>query len=384
LKMTSTYQRFLFMLSLMEILNCIFLFFHQLVLPHSPDFYWAGGNSKTCSMAGFFLHFGSLAVAMYSCYLSVYFYFSIQSSPKRQKQPEDIIGLWEWIAHLSCFMLPGGIAVAAAATNNINVAEGLELCVIQSYECMVEKSSGVECVPVGNGWELPKATNSLLWAYVASIIAAAAAGLAATFMVYCKVKGTITKGGDNGAEVALGDEMKQRLKAVATQAILYNGVFINSLLWPMLAVVIPSTSKAPVFALQFLAFLIYPLQGFMNCIIYIRPRFQMLRAMYPDDSVMVVCRVSMSKAGDPDEIEEVRERIYGDAYEMPSVASSVHSLASDMPNEVEVTYDPDKQWSTTSVVSATKDDDSLDPEADQKKEEKEETEGDEEQDEKSG
>ena len=87
----------------------------------------------------------------------------------------------------------------------------------------------------------------------------------------------------------------------------------------------------------------------------------MLRTMYPNDSVAVVFRVSMSKAGDPDEIEEVRERIYGDAYEQPSAASSVHSLASDMPNEV--TFDPNKALSTASLVSVPGDDDDMDPEA---------------------
>lgn len=357
LKMTSTYQRFLFMLSMVDILNSTFLIFHQLVLPDSPDFYWAVGSSKTCTMAGFFLHFGTQAVAMYSCYLAVYFYFSIQSSPKRQKQPEDVIGLWEWCAHLSCLVLPGGIAVAAAATNNVDVAEGLGLCVIQSYDCMKSEAEEVDCMPVGDGWALPKDTNSLRWAYVASMIAAACVGITATALVYCRVQNTLTKGGDNG----LGDEMKQRLRAVATQAILYTGVFVNTIVWPVLAVIVPSDSEAPVFILQLLAFLIYPLQGVLNCFIYIRPRFQMLRAMYPDDSVMVVFRVSMSKAGDPDEIEEVRERIYGDAYEMPSVVSSEHSLASDMPNEV--TFDPSEPVSSTSLVSVPNDDDSMDPEA---------------------
>jgi hypothetical protein len=374
LKMTSTYQRFLFMLSLADILNSVFLLFHQLVLPSSPDFYWAVGNNKTCSMAGFFLHFGSLSVAMYSCYLSMYFYLSIQSSPKRQKQPEDIIGSWEWCAHLSCFLIPGGIAVAAAVTDNLDVAEGLGLCVIQSYDCEDGTTDEVDCVPSGNnGWALPKDTNALRWAYVAGMIAAASFAILATALVYFKVQGTLTQRGDSGADGgALPDEMKQRLRAVATQAILYTGVFVNTLIWPVLAIAIPTDTKAPVYFLQFLAFLLYPLQGVFNCFIYIRPRYQMLSAMYPDDSMMVVFRVSMSKAGDPDEIEEVRERVYGDDYQPPSVASSEHSLASDMP--AEVAFDPSKPLSRHSLVSVPADDDDMDPEAVPKDDEEEEEE----------
>ena len=50
LKMTSTYQRFLFMLSLVIIVNSIFLLFHQLMIPESPDYLWAFGISETCTI----------------------------------------------------------------------------------------------------------------------------------------------------------------------------------------------------------------------------------------------------------------------------------------------------------------------------------------------
>ena len=90
----------------------------------------------------------------------------------------------------------------------------------------------------------------------------------------------------------------------------------------------------------------------------------MLTVMYPEDSALVVFRVSMSKAGDPEEIEEVRERIYGDAYEMPSVGSSDQSIASDIP--LEVSFDPNQPASDLSLVSTPDDNDDMDPEADAK------------------
>jgi hypothetical protein len=76
--------------------------------------------------------------------------------------------------------------------------------------------------------------------------------------------------------------------------------------------------------------------------------------------MIVVARVSLSKAGDPDEIEEVRERIYGDRYEPPSIESSVHSLASGLPHEV--SFDPTSPQSKTSLVSVPADDDEMDHE----------------------
>lgn len=361
LKMTSTYQRFLFMLSLMDILSSLFLMFHQLILPKSEAFYWAFGSQKSCTMAGFFLHFGTLAVAMYSSFLSLYFYFSIQFSSKREKQPEDVIGYWEWGAHACALLLPGGVAVAAAATGNIDVAEGLGLCAIESFECARGEIDESACVSTGNDeWSIPQDTQALRWSYFASMIASIVASVISTLLVSGKVRSTL-RSDDNG----LTEEVKQRLRAVATQAVLYTGVFLNTLIWPILAIIIPTDTKAPVYFLHLLAFFFYPLQGVFNCLIYIRPRYQMLRTMYPDDSIIVVARVSLSKAGDPDEIEEVRERIYGDSYEPPSVESSVHSLASGLPNEV--AFNPDSPLSKTSLVSVPADDDDMDPEASPRK-----------------
>jgi hypothetical protein len=213
-----------------------------------------------------------------------------------------------------------------------------------------------DCVPSGNsGWSIPKGTNALRWAYVTAIVAAAAASLFSTLLVYRKVRETLY-----GDDAGLPEDMKQRLGAVATQAVLYTGVFLNSLIWPVLALVVSTDDNSPVYFLHLLAFLMYPLQGAFICFIYIRPRYQMLRAMYPDDSMIVVARVSLSKAGDPDEIEEVRERIYGDRYEPPSIESSVHSLASGLPHEV--SFDPTSPQSKTSLVSVPADDDEMDHE----------------------
>lgn len=367
LKLTSTYQRFLLMLSFSDLLNSLFLIFHQLVLPESPAFPWAFGTMKTCKMVGFFAHYGSLSAAMLSCYLGVYFHCSIQSSPKRLKQPEDIIGIWEWIAHLTALLIPAALASSMLATDSIAVSEKTGLCLARNYACEGTNDNGGSCV---TGSDVSSDTI-LGWVHTSLICLASLVGIASTISVYCRVRSTITRGSQHNFDGSLNDEVKQRLRAVATQSILYTSVFVNTFFWPTIGTLLPLVAPdTHPFALQVIAFIFFPLQGALNCLIYIRPRYQMLRAMYPEDSFQVVLRVSMSKAGDPDEIEEVRERIYGDNYEMPSVDSSEHSLASDIP--VEVSFDPNKPLSATSLVSAPKDDDDMDPEVNTQKESLEE------------
>lgn len=48
----------------------------------------------------------------------------------------------------------------------------------------------------------------------------------------------------------------------------------------------------------------------------------MLQIMYPQDPFVVVLRVAMSKAGDPGEIEMVREIIYGSEYSGSAAAGA--------------------------------------------------------------
>jgi len=89
---------------------------------------------------------------------------------------------------------------------------------------------------------------------------------------------------------------------------------LASFVWFIALIFIPANNENLLYAFQLLTALFYPMLGVLNCIIYIRPRVQMLQIMYPQDPFVVVLRVAMSKAGDPDAIEVIREKIYGSEY----------------------------------------------------------------------
>ena len=341
MKLSSTYQRFLFMLSLTDIINSLFLLLHPFLIPKEDQYHWAGGSQKTCTFVGFFFVFGALSVSIYSCWLAVYFYYSIQSSPKREKEPEDFIDCPERLAHLFGWIAPIGLGAAAAGTGSIDLDPGFDFCMISSEE------------------------DVLSYVFQGLILLFTLLAIMATVSIHMKVKSTIKKGkepDDDANSITL--ETSQRLTAVSSQAVLYTATYIMCFIWPAIAITISPSSANAYFALQFLAYAIYPLQGVMNCSIYLRPRYSMLRQMYPRDSALVVFRMAASKAGDPEEIEEVRAVIYGSDYESPSEGSSEHSLASDLPSEV--AFDPEKRPSITSMVSAPEDHDDPpeeDPEA---------------------
>jgi hypothetical protein len=341
LRFGSTYQRYLCIMSIASILNSTFLTLHPFMIPNGPDYPWAVGGEAACKMAGFLFTFGALMVSFYNAVLSIYFYYSIKISPKMQKEPEDVVGWPETFSHLICWLVPAGLAAAAVGTNNINFDDGPDMCIISGDETSADILGYVFAGLVG-------------LAVLVSVVV--------TGIVHSSVAGTLKRGREYGTDAIVDDETRQRLEAVASQAVLYTAAFVNSIVWPLVLAVLPPDSNATMYyVFQLLAYLMYPLLGVLNCCIYIRPRFQMLNVMYPDDSVFVVSRVALSMAGDPEEIENVRAYIYGDDYECPSrVDSEDMSANSSMPQEV--AFDLNRPMSITSMVSCP--DDSEQPHSD--------------------
>jgi hypothetical protein len=330
MKLSSTYQRFLFMLSLSDILNSLFLLLHPFLVPKDSSYYWAVGNESTCTVMGFFFIFGALLVSLYSCFLAVYFLFSIQSSSKNQKEPEDVIGCHERLTHTSCWAIPIAVGATAAGMKSLGFDAGIDLCVITSDQ------------------------EIMVYVFQALVLLAAFVNIVATMAISLNVRATINNGKEPGFDAgSISDETVQRLRAVSSQAVLYTLAYLFSFTWAAVALTISTSSSNAYYSLQFLAYFLYPIQGVLNCCIYLRPRYQMLNVMYPNDSYFVVFRMAASKAGDPEEIENVRARIYGSDYESPSEASSQHSLDSDMPAEVQ--FDKDRPLSVTSLVSCPDD-----------------------------
>lgn len=349
LKLQSTYQRFLFMLATANALNSIFLLWHPILIPRDPAHSWSIGNESSCIAVGFFLMFGSLSVCLYYSCLSLYFFFSIRTDTKGPIMPEDVIGPTEFAAHIICWLLPITLASFAAGTQSIGFDHETELCLPQR-PC--SDTSAADCTKgTLTGEYVTYESDVIMMTFQGIIFVGSLLALTCTVLIGIKSwKVGRRTGNDQDAEIS--EPIKQRIQAVSKQSLLYALVYFNSFIW--LFVVLAKFGNAEsntYYAFQFLAFSFYPLQGTMYCIVYIRPRYEMLRVMYPEDPTSVVLRVSLSTAGDPDEIEHVRAAILGDAYVPPlSVASSsTPSRDSDLPETIQ--FDPSCQVSVGSAVS---------------------------------
>ncbi|KAG7367146.1 hypothetical protein IV203_029816 [Nitzschia inconspicua] len=340
-KLGSTYQRFLCILSTAIVINAVFLFLHPILVPNG-DTDWSVGNDKTCSVMGFFWVFGALLVSFYHNALALYFYCSIRDNddsstttctenngkkkpPKRRpKNPEDVIGATEMIVNAFCWIIPAVIAGAGAAMKSYSFDPKVDMCVLYQA-CDPEEEDN--CFPLGydsvNRYGTATSVtlgNTFHWILVAS----ACISVLVMVKIKVQVRQATTKSRKKlqqqtreEMDLQAADEEQQiiqKLEAVSTQCVLYTLSYLNSYVWFIALIFIPANNVYLLYSFQLVAAILYPSLGIFNCIIYIRPRVQMLQIMYPQDPFVVVVRVAMSKAGDPDEIELVREIIYGSEY----------------------------------------------------------------------
>lgn len=333
-KLGSTYQRFLFMLSTAIVINAIFLFLHPLLVPQGATA-WGIGNDATCSMVGFFWVFGALMVSFYHNALALYFNFSIYgnddnndsgNSNNKQRKPEDVVGCTEIMVNVTCWLVPAAIAAAGAALGSINFDPKLDMCVLYQ-ECDPEETNDGSCVLIAYDSLNRYGTSAsviLQKTFQWILVASASLSLLILVNIQCQVRRAM-KTSRMAAQQFARDEMDldgadeqqqiiQKLAAVSAQCILYTLSYLNSYVWFIILLFIPANNPNLLYAFQVIVAVLYPILGLFNCIIYIRPRVQMLQIMYPQDPFVVVVRVAMSKAGDPEEIEIVREIIYGSEY----------------------------------------------------------------------
>jgi len=377
-KLDSTYQRYIFMLNIALLVNSVFLGLHPLLAPKNVDgdntnggAYWSIGNSASCTTVGFFLIFGSIMVSMYHTSIALYFYFSVETiqgdynsrSRKKNKKKNDAnnerrltttsgsdsaasaessaesstesstVGTngskTEIIANMVCLFFPAVFAGTAATLDSFRFNPMVDLCALHGSYGMYDDTKWLVMLNIFQ-WIL--LTSGVVTLLITTIV---------RFRVGCFQKKEYE--GDNCAATSdnkehsnasgnsLGDPdgvaddferqiIGQKLNAISAQCLFYTVSYFCSYVWFIALTFISGNGgedSGILYAFQTMTVIFYPLLGVFNCAIYIRPRVQMLQIMYPEDSYIAVLRVAMSKAGDPEEIEEVRAQIFGSDYYGP-------------------------------------------------------------------
>ena len=242
---------------------------------------WARGNRTTCSVAGFLILFGQLYTAHWNFLLAFYFLLSIRYGINVQVQ------------------VPTWIRIGSAV-----VAIGLPLVVCgyiawkQSYGfAMLTYSCNVGRYPTGC---IPNETcesgnDSLLYSSICAtiLLALGVAGCVCTLLVYCTIRQRIMANRSYSFTRDLTTVQCKLVRQSGWQAVFYYLAYLNSSIWPMVAVVVGSqmigdapfdfeTNRSPTAIMILFCFASFlPLQGFLNAIIFLRPHYTQWRELNP-------------------------------------------------------------------------------------------------------
>lgn len=299
--MQKTYQQLLFGLSAADIVASLACFSSFFLQPRgTTDAPWAFGSKETCAASGFVLVLSSTAAVIYNCFLSIHFWRTIQgSSPQTSSSTTENDGRFLICTHCTAAAIPLILSFVGVVTNSFSPLPFVGICYYyEEYPVGCDKDEEVRCEH--------KQLASMLgqirvgFAFFTSLISCSC-----TLAIYLKVRSTTVKS-RHRFDGSLSAAAERRLRSVAIQSLFYTGIYINTFLWPVIGAMVVSFEDDAVerrgepglFALQWALWFFLPLQGALNFLVYIRPRYMAWRNHLPDEPFSVVLKQALS-ADDP-------------------------------------------------------------------------------------
>jgi hypothetical protein len=122
--------------------------------------------------------------------------------------------------------------------------------------------------------------------------------------VYNTVRKRIKSSANHSFQGAPTESMSLRLQEVSWQAVLYSLVYFNSFVWPTLLTILSIVSSSDkdeagsnetqpkaMILLEYLCWTFFPLQGFLNFLVFSRPDLQRWRNLHPKGSILWAFRM---------------------------------------------------------------------------------------------
>lgn len=243
------------------------------------------GNHASCSAAGFLFMTCLGGGSCYNAGLSVYYLLVVRYGWKERDFPRKI----ELGGHVLAFSYPLALNIAALATQSINPAAIINnVCTYAGtpYGCGLTDTCERGDIPTMRKTLLLLAAWVLLWSVLSFVCAV---------LVWDKVRGVIQRSASHRFEGGMDESSAGKLREVGTQCLLYTSAYFNTVLWPMVALVLsfvqPGDDKKTepgYYALCLLFWLFCPLQGALNFFTFTRLPVQQWRKAAPDRSLFYI------------------------------------------------------------------------------------------------
>lgn len=280
-KLHSLFHRIMLGMCAADIIAALQISGHFFALPRWTRTPFARGNFTTCAIAGSLLYLQQ-ASNMYSCLLAGYFLLMI-----RYRWTESRIASFfePWI-HILPWIIPTVSIVVALMTKSLNPMYHFGVCGFFQFpaDCLVNEK--VECLRGGHAIQLV-----VDYFFNASSMVMTIVGVIWTRMMYRHVRSVNLR----GSGIALNRELvDKRTQAVAWQSISYTIVYAAAFFFTLFgfvaAVVVEAVdfygaSDNPlIMVMVYLVYILYPIQGLLNSLVYLRPTVVRWKDAHPDRS----------------------------------------------------------------------------------------------------
>jgi len=253
-KLAKPNHRLMLMLSAFDILASTAYLMTTLAFPRESEIYGAMGNDNTCTAQGFSILLG-LAVPMYNASLCLFFVLTI----RYRLPPTRFSATIEPFLHTFSVLIPFTLALLSALAGDIKQGPFVI--------CYLDDSSKLRFVFFG-------VLLICLMVCICSMV-----------LICCHV----SRQSNAMIRYAYGLQMQRReaeKQDTIRQALLYTSAFIVTWCFPMVLAFYCS------YPLVVLMEILYPLQGFWNFLLYIRPGVSAIKKENPEKSIFgVICEV---------------------------------------------------------------------------------------------
>jgi hypothetical protein len=134
------YHRLVLLLSVIDIIVSTTIILQPWLVPQEGGYRWSFGNTRTCSMLGFFMRF-PLGVAFINCYLSLFFMTKICYG-----KGDTDLSRYEMPALVAAFALPVIFGISGLVTESFNTIEMFQICDFGPYPAGCDSDSEVDCI----------------------------------------------------------------------------------------------------------------------------------------------------------------------------------------------------------------------------------------------
>lgn len=254
------YRRIMFGMSFFDVVVTLTVSSWAFLVPaETSRRLWAVGNVTTCNAIAFFMTLGFSAF-FYSGSLSLFYLLTVRFG-KTDRYIQRYVEPWMHIVSIGWPLIGAIVPLALGMYGEVTMGTGC--WIVDPEDCD-------PCYGPLTGWLTGGGPVLLVIAFL----------VVSNLTIYFHVRKTMLKARRGSMR---SEQYSQRIQAVAVQAFLYVAAFLASYFWTLLSRAMESqgvdqTDEPRLFPLLVIQSILYPMLGFFNMFVFVRPRYLRVRA----------------------------------------------------------------------------------------------------------